>query len=493
MGKLPIKFVASGLFLFCLIGLAVWQLGSYSTMSGASNDTQALDSVIADSQASVPVTNAVGGSLVSKVEPLDQSEWLQNRAITSNSDTLSGTDSLDLERRFERANELFEQNDARAAEPMYRDLIRDFPKFVEPYVNLAALQARNGDLVSARETLMQATEVNPSTKLLFASINQVHGALAAKAYRSALETDANSISDNTDLPKAQDLVSDFRQAQKIFELNNLLAQAKQTSLSAKSEALKELSVKLNSAQSEIALLKEQGAESMQGLRADLQLEKEKNKLMTNQLEQLQRSAEQQDSDLVAKLRIELSNAESAAVTMQDTLSKLSAENDALNLRLAASQQADTTDAVITVATITESPASDLGSEPAADEIPAEQPQVETNIQRQVAIELVRAWAQAWSQQDVTSYVAFYLDGYSPSSRLSHQQWRAQRQVRLTNKRFIQVKVSDFDVRKTGNGFSVVFSQHYRSDTLDDTIKKRLSFVVDSADWSAAKIVKEDII
>jgi len=62
------------------------------------------------------------------------------------------------------------------------------------------------------------------------------------------------------------------------------------------------------------------------------------------------------------------------------------------------------------------------------------------------------------------------------------------------KRFIQVRVSDFDVVGTDLGYAVTFRQDYRSNTLDDTITKRLDFrVIDGQGWSSGKISAEQII
>jgi len=111
-----------------------------------------------------------------------------------------------------------------------------------------------------------------------------------------------------------------------------------------------------------------------------------------------------------------------------------------------------------------------------------------------AIGAVRRWAAAWSSQDVQSYVSNYVDGYVPrGSGLSHVQWVSQRRDRLGNKKFINVKVSRFKVEDLGQRFSVQFSQNYKSNTINDTIIKTLTFVKGDDDWSNAKIVTENAI
>ena len=110
-----------------------------------------------------------------------------------------------------------------------------------------------------------------------------------------------------------------------------------------------------------------------------------------------------------------------------------------------------------------------------------------------AIELVKEWARSWASQDVDTYVSYYADNFRPSSGLSYEKWRQQRQTQLTNKSFIEIVVSDFVVEQRGEQFAVTFSQHYKSNDIDNTITKRLVFNKKARDWSQAKIVKESLV
>ena len=122
------------------------------------------------------------------------------------------------------------------------------------------------------------------------------------------------------------------------------------------------------------------------------------------------------------------------------------------------------------------------------------PRVFDQAMKQAAIDLIKAWAQTWSNQDVDAYLSFYQSDYTSSSNLSRAQWVDQRRIRLTNKSFINVKVRDFLVIPTANGFSVTFTQHYQSNTLDDTIRKRIDFaLLPGQPLSTAKISSEKIV
>jgi hypothetical protein len=110
-----------------------------------------------------------------------------------------------------------------------------------------------------------------------------------------------------------------------------------------------------------------------------------------------------------------------------------------------------------------------------------------------AIGLVQSWAKAWSEQDVSAYVEHYGENYSSSRSLSRARWLEQREVRLTNKSFINFEVSNFEVEDMGPQFSVIFSQYYRSNTVDDRVTKRLIFNKIGDDWSQSKILEEQVV
>jgi len=110
-----------------------------------------------------------------------------------------------------------------------------------------------------------------------------------------------------------------------------------------------------------------------------------------------------------------------------------------------------------------------------------------------AIDLVQSWARSWSAQDVSAYVSHYADNYSSSRSITRAQWLEQRRIRLTNKEFIRVNVNSFKVKDLGSQFSVTFSQYYQSNTVDDTVTKRLIFDKNTSDWSKSKIVNERLV
>jgi len=104
--------------------------------------------------------------------------------------------------------------------------------------------------------------------------------------------------------------------------------------------------------------------------------------------------------------------------------------------------------------------------------------------------VVENWAAAWSAQDVDAFVSFYKRWYSTPGK-NHAQWVNDRQVKLTNKRYISVVVSSIKQKKISeNRFAVDFTQNYQSDAINDTIRKRLVFDKINGQW---KISNEKVI
>lgn len=109
---------------------------------------------------------------------------------------------------------------------------------------------------------------------------------------------------------------------------------------------------------------------------------------------------------------------------------------------------------------------------------------------QTVLKLVKGWAAAWSAQDVTRYLAHYSDDYRPDG-MSHRQWRAQRERRLTKPRAIRVTLKRLSVRViAADTVHAVFEQSYRADTYHDRVRKRLTLKRLGDGW---KIVTEQTL
>ena len=85
------------------------------------------------------------------------------------------------------------------------------------------------------------------------------------------------------------------------------------------------------------------------------------------------------------------------------------------------------------------------------------------------LDMVNAWAKAWSSKNVDAYLAFYGREFKTPGGESRADWEKVRRQRITAPKTISVTVDAPKVTITGdNQASVTFRQAYRSDILKST-------------------------
>jgi tetratricopeptide (TPR) repeat protein len=98
------------------------------------------------------------------------------------------------------------------------------------------------------------------------------------------------------------------------------------------------------------------------------------------------------------------------------------------------------------------------------------------------------WAEAWSSQDVRSYLNAYSDNYEPRGGTSLSGWVRGRRQSLSSPARIKVEISDLQVSLLGDDRAQAsFNQHYKSNTYEDRERKRLTLVREDGGW---RIVRE---
>ncbi|MEG3640166.1 L,D-transpeptidase Cds6 family protein [Magnetococcus sp. PR-3] len=101
---------------------------------------------------------------------------------------------------------------------------------------------------------------------------------------------------------------------------------------------------------------------------------------------------------------------------------------------------------------------------------------------------VESWRQAWSDQDVSAYLAVYAKTFRPPQGRSIRTWKKRRAQRLKKPGFIRITVDNLRiVSMHGGRAKVSFTQSYRSDTYRDKIRKILLMERQDAQW---KILRE---
>lgn len=76
----------------------------------------------------------------------------------------------------------------------FASLTQDYPELAEPYNNLAALYAAQGQLDQARAALEMAIRTNPNYAIAHENLGDVYALLASEAYNKTLQLDKGNTS-----------------------------------------------------------------------------------------------------------------------------------------------------------------------------------------------------------------------------------------------------------------------------------------------------------
>jgi tetratricopeptide (TPR) repeat protein len=93
--------------------------------------------------------------------------------------------------RFVQARLQIELKQYAAAQKTLIEITQQFPELAEPYNNLAALAANQGQWIEARDYLELALKLKPSYAIASANLGEVYTRLAAKAYIDAAKQRTN--------------------------------------------------------------------------------------------------------------------------------------------------------------------------------------------------------------------------------------------------------------------------------------------------------------
>ncbi len=476
---------------------ALWLLLSWQLSDKSASD-QTQDLTEDEPQTLVSAIQPISDANADSVAMGGAAGTLNFRNSKGLSGALQNSDLDNLKRRFSSANEAIDAGQYQEAVAGLEEITNDFPSVIEPYLNLASIYAERRQLEKARLTLLRGFEANPKAGLLFDHLKKVHGALAANSYKQALDTNSDStVRTQLNLARASAIVTQLDQSNQIAALEKRLQDtqslANQSSNEVQISKIAALETRLDEIRA--AKLSEQSTYQQELSRLKSQLAEQSEALSLSQTaerEALARvvRAEQEASIKIAEVTKELESqkelllaAQSLAEQQSIALAKAEQRSQALVLKdqqreAELIRNAEQVAAQAKIATVS--------ADTQAKELTKQQ-------QEQQAIRLVQSWARAWSAQDVPRYVGHYDDNYSSSQSITRAQWLEQRQVRLTNKTFIKVNVSSFEVQDLGSRFAVTFSQYYQSNTVDDTVTKKLVFDKRGEDWSDSKIISERLV
>lgn len=129
----------------------------------------------------------------------------QTAAAMQRVDQALATNPRDPQMRFLKGVMLTDAKRNMEAIAVFQKLSDEFPDLAEPYNNLAALYAAQGDYAKARATLEQALRMNPNYATAHENLGDVYAALAAQSYARAQKLDPANLTVAPKLALVRDL------------------------------------------------------------------------------------------------------------------------------------------------------------------------------------------------------------------------------------------------------------------------------------------------
>ena len=117
--------------------------------------------------------------------------------------------------------------------------------------------------------------------------------------------------------------------------------------------------------------------------------------------------------------------------------------------------------------------------------PAPSPAAASGAEKEVEA-AVRAWADAWSEKDVATYLGSYGQNFDTPGNQSRKAWEADRRARIVGKSRINVKLSNLSVSVQGGKAVAKFKQDYSANSLNVSSRKTLDLAKVGERWVIVK-------
>jgi tetratricopeptide (TPR) repeat protein len=99
---------------------------------------------------------------------------------------------------------------------------------------------------------------------------------------------------------------------------------------------------------------------------------------------------------------------------------------------------------------------------------------------------VNAWAKAWSDKNMSAYLASYSADFDPPGRQTKSEWAKERESRIVTKNKITVDLSDMTIKIDGSKATARFRQAYKGDSFVSNSRKTLDLVKSNGRWYISK-------
>lgn len=136
----------------------------------------------------------------------------QMGAALARADAHLAKNPRDAQMRFVRGVILSEQKDLGAARDAFERLTEEFPELPEPYNNLAAIYASQGQLQRARTLLETALAVRPEYATALENLGDIYLQMSVDSYERAAKLRPSDRGTSTKLTLARELLARTRTA-----------------------------------------------------------------------------------------------------------------------------------------------------------------------------------------------------------------------------------------------------------------------------------------
>ena len=318
---------------------------------------------------------------------------------------------------------------------VFQALGEEFPDLPEPFNNLAVLYAERGEYEKARQALVNAIRILPNYATAHENLGDIYAKLASQAYAHALRVN----NDNTYVNAKLELMK------KLFVLPNTPAE-ESVSVSAPVEQPGEFeqAAFVEDPPAPASTVESASEETVPVEEVD------------DEVEAAEHALSARPADDRAGVSEEVNRAEKAAGAPDPAADKAQKMVEA-GLRYATPSEV---------------------KDPAASMVP------------EVAVEqTVRAWAEAWSAQQVANYLAFYSESFQLPSKFSNRRdWERYRYRVIRKAPSIRVTLTNLKVTMLDEGNArVTFVQDYWSPQYQDQVGKKIDLRKEGSVW---KFVRE---
>lgn len=307
---------------------------------------------------------------------------------------------------------------------IYIRLTQTHPEMPEPHNNLAIHYANTGNLEQAVEALEAAIRTHPSYATAYQNLISIYDQLASQSYKIALGSEASvSYVELASLDSAFSLDTNPNLKEQYAAVETNEAHSSSQPSTVDTSPTQDATISNSVSITEI--------DTRESSQAGSQTESEPNASQVSSIEQEQPTeTANTNSD---QTNDNASDSENNASTNSSTDSGQTTE--------------DTNQSI-------------------------DQKQVTEEKKNQI-IRQLQSWAAAWSSQSVDDYLSHYSDQFVPRENITVDEWRAQRRNRLVLRDFIEVNLSQFNVEIDNESATANFTQHYKSNVFEDTIRKTM--------------------